>query len=126
MREGTKISEAEWAVMNLFWEDAPRTANEVVDILVEKTDWQDKTIRTLINRLVKKGALGFERNGREYSYFPNVTEDECVKQEVSSVVAKFRSGALKPLLAAFFENEALSEEDVLELKKILDKRGEKR
>jgi BlaI family transcriptional regulator, penicillinase repressor len=63
-----KISEAEWRIMQLFWKKAPRTANEVVEALKGKTDWNRQTIRTLINRLVQKKALCHEKQGRAFHY----------------------------------------------------------
>ena len=96
------ITEAEWAVMKVFWQKSPRTANEVVDAL-DDSGWNPKTIRTLIGRLHKKGALDFEKDGRRHRYFPLVAENECVRQEAQSLLSRAGAAVLKPMLAAFLE-----------------------
>ena len=59
-----KISESEWAVMKVLWKESPLTANEIVGILTKRSDWKKETVRTFINRLVQKKAIGFEKKGR--------------------------------------------------------------
>src|SRR5437667_9597079 len=68
-----KISDAEWIVMRALWAAAPMTTNQVVDALNDFTHWKPKTIHTLLSRLARKGALEFERQGREYTVRPLVT-----------------------------------------------------
>ena len=118
-----KITEAEWAVMKVFWAKSPRTANEVVDAL-DDSGWNPKTIRTLINRLQKKNALDFEKDGREHLYFPLVKEHECARQEAQSLLNRAGSAALKPMLAAFIEEQTLSEKEIAELRQILDQKND--
>ena len=116
-----KITEAEWTVMKVFWQKSPRTANEVVDVL-DGSGWNPKTIRTLIIRMQKKKALDFEKDGREHRYFPLVAEHECVRQEAQSLLSRAGSAALKPMLAAFLQEQTLSEKEIEELKNILDEK----
>ena len=123
MESNPKISEAEWAVMKVLWERSPGTANEVVDTLSDKTSWKPKTVRTLINRLVGKGALGFEKKGRVFHYYPLCSEADCLKTETKSFISKAGASALKPMLAAFIEDEHLSAKEIAELKQILEKKG---
>jgi len=118
-----KISEAEWAVMKVLWDKSAATANEVVEALSDTSSWKPKTIRTLINRLVAKEAVGFEKNGRVYRYYPLVTQVQCVHAETISFLSRAGGTALKPMLAAFIEEQQLSAEDVAELKQILEKKG---
>ncbi|MHC4497914.1 MAG: BlaI/MecI/CopY family transcriptional regulator [Planctomycetota bacterium] len=116
-----KISESEWQVMRVLWAENPSTANEVVKAL-SATAWKPKTIKTLLNRLVKKKVLGFERKGREYHYYPLVAEAACVRAESRSFLRRVYGGALKPMLAAFLEHEDLSPQDIRDLKGILDEK----
>lgn len=116
-----KITEAEWAVMKVFWHKSPRTANDVVSALHD-SKWNPRTVRTLINRLQKKKALGFEKIGREYVYFPLVQENECVRQEAQSLFSRAGAAALKPMLAAFLREEKLTDQEIDELKKILNQK----
>ncbi|RTE10162.1 BlaI/MecI/CopY family transcriptional regulator [Paenibacillus whitsoniae] len=120
MSQVPQISDAEWEVMKVLWSSSPRTANEVVEALEAHTDWNPKTIRTLLSRLVQKQAISYSQEGKVYAYFPVVSEDECVKSETASFLKRIYGGAFKPLLVNFLKEEKLSPEDIKELKVILD------
>jgi BlaI family transcriptional regulator, penicillinase repressor len=117
-----RISEAEWEVMKVFWAQSPATANDVIDVLGDKTDWKPATIKSLISRLAKKNAIGFNQDGKTYLYFPLVSEEECLKAESQSFLQRLYGGALKPMFVNFLKQEELTPDDVEELKKILDER----
>jgi len=123
MKTLPKISESEWLVMRVLWLNGSLTANEVVKELTGKTKWKPKTIKTLITRLMKKGAVNFEKEGRKYRYYPAVSQAECVRMERRSFVRRVYGGTMKPMLAAFLEDAKLSAEDISELKKILEQKG---
>jgi BlaI family penicillinase repressor len=118
-----KISESEWLVMQVLWLRNPLTANEVVEKLTGRTKWKPKTVKTLINRLVKKGAVRFQKEGRKYRYYPAVSESKYVRTETRSFLRRVYRGATKPMLAAFLEDAELSPEDIREFKRILDQKG---
>lgn len=122
MENRPRVSDAEWEVMKVLWERSPRTANEVVNALSEKRAWKPKTVRTLINRLAGKGAIGFEKQGRGYLYSPVLSEEDCLRQETKSFIKRAGTGALKPMLAAFIEDEELSAAEIAELKRILEEK----
>ena len=122
MKNLPRISEAEWQVMRVLWGRSPQTANAVIEALDSMTDWKPKTIRTLINRLVKKNALGLRKDGREYQYFPLVKESECVRAESRSFLRRVYGGAIAPMLANLLDEDALSPEEIAELQRILDER----
>ena len=125
MSEIPKISEAEWEVMKIVWSrSSPCTANEIVDALGGIADWKPNTIKSLITRLVKKQALGYEEERRMYLYYPLVSEDKCIKWETKSFVKRVFGGALKPMLVAFLQEEKLTQDEIEELKRILDERKE--
>jgi BlaI family penicillinase repressor len=120
MNRTTKISEAEREVMKVLWKISPMTTNDIVEILLKKTSWKRETIRTLINRLVKKKVLSFEKRGRQYHYFPKVGEAECIREETKSFLKRIRPAAIEPMLAAFVEKQKLSQEQITRLRRILD------
>ncbi len=128
MKKMPRISEAEWEVMKVLWERSPLTANDIVEALSKRASWQRETIRTLVNRLVQKKAIRFEKMGRQYHYYPVVAESACIKAETRSFLRRFRAGAIEPMLAALVEEERLSAEQIARLKEILDGNdaGEKR
>jgi BlaI family transcriptional regulator, penicillinase repressor len=117
-----KISDSQWQVMRVLWSKGKATANEIVAGLPESTSWKPRTVKTLINRLLQKKAIGFEKNAKEYLYFSLISEKDCAGAENRSFIQRVYGGAIKPMLAAFLEEENLSPEDIKELKRIL---GEK-
>ncbi len=124
MKRLPRISESEWQVMKVLWARSPATANEVIEALAKTCDWSDKTIRTLLTRLVGKKALGYKPSGRSYLYYPLVEERQCVKAESRSFLQRVYGGALMPMLAAFLEDEPLTPEEIANLKRLLDEKGE--
>ena len=80
-----------------------------------------RSVKTLINRLLTKLAIGFNKVGYEYLYFPLVSEDECVKIESKSFINRVFNGSMKSLLLTFTQSEEISETDIAELKNILDR-----
>jgi len=125
MKKIPQISNMEWIIMKILWENSPITANEVICKLEDSTEWSDKTIRTFLNRLVKKEAISYKKSGREYLYYPIVTENECIREENKSFLDRVYDGALNLMFAKFLEDEALTENEIEELKQILEekKRG---
>jgi len=117
-----QISDAEWVVMKVVWDKAPVTTNEVVETLDDKTHWKPKTIHTLLSRLVRKGAVAFERKGREYLFHPRVSAEECEHAASRSFLRRFFDGELAPFLARFVEKEKLTPRQIEKLKSILDRK----
>ncbi|AFM41691.1 putative transcriptional regulator [Desulfosporosinus acidiphilus SJ4] len=117
-----KISDAEWLVMRVLWQESPLTASLVIEQLKSNTRWSPKTIQTLITRLVKKRALGVNKVLGLNHYYPLISEEECMREETNSFLQKVYGGSLQLLLANFVKNESLSEKDIQELKNLLDKK----
>jgi BlaI family transcriptional regulator, penicillinase repressor len=115
------ISEAESVVMEVLWAASPRTAEEVVSALAEHQDWQEATIKTLLNRLLNKGAIRAERDGRRYLYAPVLKREDWVRQQSSSLLDRLFGGRLAPLVAQFHAEQGLSEEDREALRALLDR-----
>jgi len=118
-----QISDAEWNVMRVVWARHPIATNDVVDALAPTTHWKPKTVMTLLRRLTEKGAVTYEKQGRSYVYRPLVGESECVREESRSFLHRVYGGALKPMLVNFIEEGELSEEEIRELKRILERKG---
>jgi predicted transcriptional regulator len=116
-----QISEAESVVMEVLWASSPRAAEEVVEALADQQDWQEPTIKTLLNRLLKKGAICAERDGRRYLYAPVLKREEWVRQQSSSLLDRLFGGRLAPLVAQFHAEQGLSEEDREALRALLER-----
>ncbi|UWD48686.1 BlaI/MecI/CopY family transcriptional regulator [Clostridioides difficile] len=125
MKKLPQISEAEYQVMKIVWKYAPISTNEVIEKLVKTSKWSPKTIQTMLLRLVKKGALTYEKSSRVFVYTPIVKEEEYVSTESNSFLNRFYNGTLNSMVLNFLENDKLSEDDIEELRNILDKRKTK-
>ncbi|WP_419569675.1 BlaI/MecI/CopY family transcriptional regulator [Rheinheimera sp.] len=113
------VSQAELEVLKVLWQQAPLTANQVVDTLADASQWHEKTVKTLLNRLVAKGAVSFEKDGRAYLYSPAVQQGEYQLKESQSFIQRVFAGRLAPLVAGFARHDKLSKEDVAELKALI-------
>ncbi len=123
MKHVPRISETEWEVMKVVWAKAPRSAGEIISTLMRADPtWHPKTIKTFLNRLVGKQALGFRKEGRAYLYRALVTENDCVNDASETFLDRVFGGALQPMLAHFVERKKLSAGEIRELKKLLEEK----
>jgi len=115
------ISDSEWAVMEVLWERPSQTASEITRALRPSTNWAENTVRTLLTRLVEKGALKTGENASATRTFaPAVKRETSVRAEGESFMQRMFRGAAKPLLIHFAANAKLTPAEVKELKKLLD------
>jgi BlaI family transcriptional regulator, penicillinase repressor len=114
------ISESEWEIMHVLWKSSPRTASEVISSIQERTDWKPKTIRTLLDRLTQKNVVGVNKDQRVYTFYPLYSQEECQRAETRSFLNRIYGGTLKSMLVQFIQEESLSEEDIKDLRSILD------
>ncbi|OOG64967.1 BlaI/MecI/CopY family transcriptional regulator [Rhodanobacter sp. B04] len=114
------ISDAESRVMEVLWQQAPQTSEDIVAALLEPTGWHEKTIKTLLNRLLGKGAVSAEKDGRRYLYSPRLRREDWQWQESRSLLDRVFGGKLTPLLTHFSQHEKLSAKDIAELRKLID------
>jgi BlaI family transcriptional regulator, penicillinase repressor len=122
MNSNCRISDAEWLIMKVLWQESPLTASLVIEGLKPNTNWSPKTIQTLIARLVKKGALGVNKESSLNQYYPLVLQEECMREETNSLLKKVYGGSLHLLLANFVKNENLSQKEIQELRNLLDEK----
>lgn len=116
-----QISEAEFEVMKIVWRSAPINTSEITERLLKTTTWSAKTIQTLIKRLVTKGALTYEKQGRIFVYTPLVKENEYINQQSNSFLDRFYDGDISAMLSTYLENNQLSETELQHLRSILSK-----
>ena len=117
-----KISDSEWDVMEPIWTAGACTAADVIKSLRPTHNWNHSTIRTLLARLVEKGALDYEVDGAKYIYRAAVTRHQCVRHEGRSFLAKAFGGDVTALLAHFVADSSLSQEQIDQLRQLLDKK----
>jgi BlaI family transcriptional regulator, penicillinase repressor len=123
MKKIPRISETEWEVMKVIWAKAPCTAEQIIGALTRRdASWHPKTVKAFLNRLVKKRALGFTKEGRAYIYNPLVKQENCVEEASESFLDRVFGGSLKPMLAHFVGRGKLSAEEIRELRRLLENR----
>jgi predicted transcriptional regulator len=114
-----QISDAESTVMEVLWQRSPRGAEDVVAELAREHDWQEATIKTLLNRLLNKGAIRAEKDGRRYLYSPLLKREDWVHGQSRSLVDRLFGGRVAPLVAHFSDMGRLSKRDIAELKRLI-------
>jgi BlaI family penicillinase repressor len=120
-----RISDSEWIVMKPFWDDGAMAARDLYDAVSASQDWSYTTVKTMLSRLVKKGALDYTQVGNSYLYSPCFSRDEMVRTEVKSFSHRVLDGSLKPFLVGFFDGRNPSREELSTLKEMIgDLEGE--
>ncbi|MFA6218567.1 MAG: BlaI/MecI/CopY family transcriptional regulator [Erythrobacter sp.] len=116
---GERISEAEYAVMEVLWEKSPLSAAEVCERVCSARDWTMPTVKTLLGRLVSKQAVGTQPLGRKFLYHPLIERADYVGGESRRLVERLFGGRAAPLFAHLAESEALSDKDLDEIEALL-------
>ena len=120
MKKIPKISNSEWEVLKVLWDHQPCGSGEIVERLSATTDWKPNTIKTLLARLVKKGAVTATGTGRDYTYSAAIEESQCVRAESKSFLRRVYDGSTLPMLMNFLEDEKLSRDEIANIRKLLD------
>lgn len=115
----TEISNAEFEVLEALWESYPVSASDIITRLNKKKEWHDKTVKTLLNRLVKKQAIGFEKQQRHYLYSPLLEREAYTLKESKSFIERMFSGRVAPLITGFAKQNKLNKEDISALKALI-------
>src|SRR5690606_30665017 len=115
-----QISEAESVVMQVLWTRSPMTAEEVVAALQGEREWQAATIKTLLGRLLNKGAIQAERQGRRYLYSPVLERSQWMLGGSEGLLQRLLDGRVAPLVAHCSSHRKLSRTDVAELRRLIE------
>ena len=114
-----RIGEAEYAVMEVLWHDAPLTASEVADRVPAARGWSIRTVKTMLGRLLAKGILAHEEDGRRYLYRPAIARADYVAQESGRLIDRMFGGKVTPLVAHLAERDRLTSVDIAEIEALL-------
>ncbi|KFN50386.1 BlaI/MecI/CopY family transcriptional regulator [Arenimonas composti] len=115
-----QISDAESVVMEVLWRTSPRGSDEIIAELAREPGWHASTVKTLLNRLVRKGALAVERDGRRFLYTPVLRRAAWVAGQSRGLLDRLFDGRLAPLVAHLADARALSADDIAELKRLVE------
>ena len=114
-----RISDAEHAVMEVLWQDAPLTAAEVAERVPSSRGWSIRTVKTMLGRLLAKGILAHEEDGRRYLYRPAIARADYVAQESGRLIDRMFGGKVTPLVAHLAERDRLTPADIAEIEALL-------
>lgn len=120
MDPATRITDAEWEVMETLWPQESCTAADVVRALATQRDWTETTIKTMLTRLVKKGVLEASRQGRRFHYRAICTRDEAVQAQAGRLLDRVGTKDASPLLSFFVEHGDLQAPEVEALRQLLN------
>ncbi len=115
----SSISDAESQIMRTLWARHPLSAEDILAALPQDAGWQQGTVKTLLNRLLNKGAVQAQRDGRRYLYEPQVAREDWEQGESLSLLDRVFGGRLSPLVAHFSAQRKLSAEDAEALRRLL-------
>ncbi len=115
------LSDGEWKLMNLLWEESPLTIGTMVERLAEETGWSKATVNIMLGRLADKGAVWADCSGRAKLFYPKFSREDAVKQEAKNTLARIKTGGLGLLVNTMARECALSDEDIEELYRELRK-----
>jgi BlaI family transcriptional regulator, penicillinase repressor len=113
------ISEAESVVMEVIWRTSPICTEDVVAALAHRTKWQEPTLKSLLNRLLKKGAISADKQGRRYLYSPVLKRDQWLAAESKGFLDRLFGGRVAPLVSHFSQQRKLSKKDIADLKRLI-------
>lgn len=119
-----KLTETEWQVMNVLWARYPTTARGVSERLPERINWAYTTLKTLLSRLVEKGAVKEGKKGNTSVYEPILTRENAQRNALKTLANQAFDGAFGPLMHFLVEDQNLSGDQRDELLEILNKDNE--
>jgi BlaI family transcriptional regulator, penicillinase repressor len=120
MAKDPGISEAEWDVMKVVWDHEPVAASDVADKLAAERAWHPQTVKTMLTRLVGKGALAYKSEGKRYLYRAKISRDACVRHESRSFLSRVFDGSVTPAVVHLLTHSKLSDDELKQLRRILD------
>lgn len=116
-----QITDSEWVVMKVLWEKSPLLSRDIIKSVSERSTWNNKTIETLLRRLVEKDAVGYSLiNSKVREYYPLISHEECEKVESESFLKKVYDGSVSMLIAGLLKHQKVSKEELEKLKELID------
>lgn len=123
MKRPVSISDAESVVLAVLWRTGPATTEAIVGALGRQR-WQESTIKTLLNRLLKKGAIRARKDGRRYIDTPLLTREQWLSSESEGLLDRLFGGRVAPLVAHFSKHQKLTKKDIADLKVLIRELGD--
>ena len=114
-----KLSESEWKIMNSLWKNSPATAREIIEQIPGEVEWAYTTVKTMLSRLLAKGAVSEHKRGNTSFYEPLIAQEQAHRNAFTNLFDKVLDGAVEPLMHFLIEEKKLSKKEREELIRIL-------
>lgn len=121
-----ELTEAEWTIMKVVWTNEPCAAGTVQEALAKTKDWAYSTVKTTMDRMAGKGLLEITKIRNLQLFSSMISEDDAKKGEFRKMLKRAFDGALTPMMQFLIEEEGLSKGELNQLRKIVDKAGQKK
>lgn len=118
--KNVNLSDGEWKIMKVLWKEAPRTIAQIVNELENETGWTKTTVFVMLKRLIAKDAVRVDDSGRLQEYYPTLRHDDATFGETESFLSRVYDGSVGMMLSSLVGGNALSKEEIDDLRKILD------
>ncbi len=125
MKQAVSISAAEAEVMEVLWQHSPAGTDEIIAALSAR-EWHESTVKTLLARLARKGAIRAKKDGRRHLYSPALKRDEWLSEESAGMLDRLFGGRVAPFVAHFSRQRKLSRKDLEDLKRVIEELEDER
>ncbi len=115
-----KISDSEWRIMKVLWQEPRLSLGEIVSQLKDDTSWSSTTIRTMIGRLMEKGVVGADKSQSNFRFYPLVSQEDCLQTVAESFVDRAFEGSISMMVATLVNGKKISPDELAELKQVID------
>lgn len=120
------LSNSEWRIMENLWEQAPKTATQLIKAMELETGWAKSTTKTLLKRMEQKGCIAYREGEKAREYYPLLKREEIVESETSSFINRIYNGSLGLLVNTLVKKQDIPEEEMEELYRIIREAREER
>ncbi|MGN0409177.1 MAG: BlaI/MecI/CopY family transcriptional regulator [Candidatus Fimousia sp.] len=122
MEKIPQISEAEYEIMKIIWDESPISTNDVCKKVPASHNWSQKTIHTLLSRLTAKHVITYEKRGRMYYYYPIISKKRYLNQENHQFLNRFYNGEMTPMLSSLLSDEKISDQELNAMYQLIRKK----
>jgi BlaI family penicillinase repressor len=118
-----KLPDAEFDIMKVVWaNEPPITTNIIMQQLGNEREWKAQTVISLMSRLVERGFVRTEKNGKERTYFPLISKEDYLRFETGNFMERFHGNSFVSLVATLYDGNKIKNSDLDRLEKWLKER----
>lgn len=124
MKYNSGLSENEWYIMQVLWEQSPAALRDICEALKEKKGWTKHAVSSFLKRMLEKGAISVDESGKVRKYSPVWSRENTIMEETQSILERVYRGDLFLMVSNAVKEQKLSDKEIEELKDLLDQMGD--